>query len=682
MSLEKECSPRLFQLFFDCYEEFDAKFPKGGCSNTIISFGVSGCGKSTFLARLRDNRSPDAFYNGLPKDTERVKTEGIEIGAGLGSTTLVPALYDVGEMKIFDVPGFKDTDYDKEIVINILHKCLLTRVQEAKFLVIINVNDILSDEQEKFDRIITDYHNKLKELFGSANYEGFIETVHFVFTKNDGGKYSEDEINAKLNKIILQAVSKIKNEGLLPFLGRMVEKHLTVDYTSDTKDGLRAKITEFVSAKAGPGVRLPNINQQSLEMHANVLDDFCRRTMDAKTEDIVQFGQRLKELFGPVRLKVEALREELHRAQTLVAEQHHEIEWRSRDIGKNKGKRSETREQIIKCDADITHQQESIKRLENDQKFMARTLEEFASVSMRGDVARNTGGAVMGPYYEFKSNIFMEPHEHEKMVCLAVGHEQGDETLRKYINNNGSLVPKDIETVQSCKAAIVKLNNSLNIEAYGFFKTAKLQYDLDEKVLNVTLTSYHKFKVLIYTAVPFATTAAAVKQKEFYEKALIEARDRLERLKQDCKAAADANDEAANILQKYGARVAQLEVEVKNSERAAEAKENDFKASVQSAYAYFDEKTKALSALEIARDSSKRQECDANATLIREVGRIYDANGLKSDLLSKIQAHEAAVAACKSSIQDLMTKVRLLEHLKEVTVAKGQGAPPSYGSGK
>ena len=71
------------------------------------------------------SRSPEP--RAAIESTRRV--EGVKVGGTIGSTTLVPVMYNVGGLQIFDVPGFKDTDEERQVVINILHKCLLTRVQ-------------------------------------------------------------------------------------------------------------------------------------------------------------------------------------------------------------------------------------------------------------------------------------------------------------------------------------------------------------------------------------------------------------------------------------------------------------------------------------------------------------------------------------------------------------------------
>ena len=121
----------LFKLFFRCYNEFDAKFDADAAMSSLICFGVSGAGKSTFLARLLSELDPSAFAAALPKSGgKNVTIEGVEIGPGMETTTLVPVMYRAGgHLQIFDAPGFKDPDEQRQIVINILHKCLLTRTK-------------------------------------------------------------------------------------------------------------------------------------------------------------------------------------------------------------------------------------------------------------------------------------------------------------------------------------------------------------------------------------------------------------------------------------------------------------------------------------------------------------------------------------------------------------------------
>ena len=129
-SLYTDIPVALFKLFIRCYNEFDAKFDAVKATNSLICFGVSGAGKSAFLARLLSSLDPSGFKAALPEDSI-VSIEGVNVGGTISSTTLVPVMYDVGggQLQIFDVPGFKDTNEERQVVINILHKCLLTRVK-------------------------------------------------------------------------------------------------------------------------------------------------------------------------------------------------------------------------------------------------------------------------------------------------------------------------------------------------------------------------------------------------------------------------------------------------------------------------------------------------------------------------------------------------------------------------
>jgi hypothetical protein len=55
----------VFQLFKDCYSAFDRKFDKAGGEDAIICFGITGAGKSTFLARLLSDFSRAEFVEAL-----------------------------------------------------------------------------------------------------------------------------------------------------------------------------------------------------------------------------------------------------------------------------------------------------------------------------------------------------------------------------------------------------------------------------------------------------------------------------------------------------------------------------------------------------------------------------------------------------------------------------------------
>lgn len=73
---------------------------------------------------------PTAFVKEInDREKDFLTIADVTIGHGAPSTTLVPELHIVpGGLEVYDVPGFKDTDASKQIIINILHKCLLNNL--------------------------------------------------------------------------------------------------------------------------------------------------------------------------------------------------------------------------------------------------------------------------------------------------------------------------------------------------------------------------------------------------------------------------------------------------------------------------------------------------------------------------------------------------------------------------
>eukprot|EP01043_Picozoa_sp_COSAG02_P088439 COSAG02_NODE_25556_length_655_cov_0.965827_2_plen_80_part_01 len=74
----------------------------------------------------------------------------------------------------------------------------------AQFLVVINIQALFNDD--KFGVLIDDYHNKLKELFGEANYKAVIPTLHFVLTHNDktpGEPYTAQDVDRRLKRLYI-----------------------------------------------------------------------------------------------------------------------------------------------------------------------------------------------------------------------------------------------------------------------------------------------------------------------------------------------------------------------------------------------------------------------------------------------------------------------------------------------
>jgi hypothetical protein len=83
-----------------------------GRDNEIVCLGVSGSGKSTFLARLISDLTPDEFCRELSEDaTTTTEVNGVRIGQRAHSSTIAPMRYRVGGgISVYDMPVLKDAD--------------------------------------------------------------------------------------------------------------------------------------------------------------------------------------------------------------------------------------------------------------------------------------------------------------------------------------------------------------------------------------------------------------------------------------------------------------------------------------------------------------------------------------------------------------------------------------------
>src|SRR6185312_1917422 len=107
-------------------------------------YGCVGAGKSTFIARLKANGATSTFSKLIKSNSQSiVNVAGVNIGSSALSTTLIPQFHIFNKLAICDNPGFWDTNPDNMIIINILQKCLLSRVDSPEFLIMVSVKDIL-----------------------------------------------------------------------------------------------------------------------------------------------------------------------------------------------------------------------------------------------------------------------------------------------------------------------------------------------------------------------------------------------------------------------------------------------------------------------------------------------------------------------------------------------------------
>jgi len=261
----------LFNLFVENYmkyKDFLKKEPLDvGKKLCMTLFGVPGVGKSTFLARLLNNSSPEEFFsNVILRKTEYINIEDVEIGKSVTSVTMTPRLYQVSNVLLYDVPGFKDADKNKNIVINILHKCLLNHIQKNKFIVVMKMS-LLDDE--RMNNLISDYHRSFRLLFGE-NYRTCIENIYFVITHIDKCTIKTEDLP---NIIMERTMSSIDfdEKDLSFFVKRLSKAHIIIKYEKDSQDDVISNLIKMIGNKTN-GMTQDQIIKTQLNTFENDLD--------------------------------------------------------------------------------------------------------------------------------------------------------------------------------------------------------------------------------------------------------------------------------------------------------------------------------------------------------------------------------------------------------------------------
>eukprot|EP00038_Savillea_parva_P011867 m.200664 g.200664 ORF g.200664 m.200664 type:complete len:707 (-) comp21132_c0_seq1:188-2308(-) len=656
----------LFLLFKECYERFDERFDTSQADEAIIIFGVSGAGKSTFLARLKDQASPEQFQKKLNHDEEKIKIADIEIGRTVHSTTLVPEMFRIGDLGIYDVPGFRDSDEKRQIVISILHKILLTRVKKAKFLVILDVREMFAD---KIGTVVDDYHNKLKELFGEENYPAFVKNLQFVLTNNDNGGYSAKEVEYQIKDKILETVD-IENTQLAQFLMRMQKNHLLVDYRVHDGKQLLTELTAMFRKQVEDGnlgVPIPEISNDKINLHENKLNNYCvnacidmidelERLQEKNRDDhtLAQTGvQRVANKLQEARQVVADLERDIRTTEEETDRLHHEIEV-------NKSRVATNAVGIEKANRDIVNYQEGV-------DFFKEELSKIQNVSLRADIARDVGPSLASYKYVFRSIVGMEMEDFSNSLILVVSAEPQDMTLRGYINNNGSLLPReDLAGLESCNLEIVWYNNRNHVSVEQYLPVADVKYNNKDKVLNVRFESAKRFKVLIYTAVNFDKTPASTKLSHHYSEKLNLAKDELKRL-------TDEIETSTMLIDAAQQRIESNANKVREDKQLLEHRKVDMESTLASLERQV---ANATDAIDSAREKvdSKTIGGSSTVTLIQEVGDIFAKNHLKTKLTGRLQTHQERVDAILS---DLATYQREISDIASIRNLKAPQPSPT-----
>jgi len=276
-----------------------------------------------------------------------------------------------------------------------------------------------------------------------------------------------------------------------------------------------------------------NMIHYSLNVHANELNRKTIRFLNNKHQSLIKIQEENRTKFSGKLTNVQVALKDLLNLKKEVDRLIKDNETLLIDNVKMQQSIDESNVTLEKSEREVDTQRRMLLNYRDQLDFFRKELQNIKSIFLRQDVGQEKQGVpVFGQkFYRFNSLIGMEEEEFKNSTILVIRSEPNDQTLRGYIGNNDSLVPKSIETIRECTLDFVLYSNALNINNNGL--KIQLNYNIREKNLHVICECSVPFKLLIYTTVNFDETSAAQVLVEYYSKSVNQCEAKITDLQRD-----------------------------------------------------------------------------------------------------------------------------------------------------
>jgi len=150
------------------------------------------------------------------------------------------------------------------------------------------------------------------------------------------------------------------------------------------------------------------------------------------------------------------------------------------------------------------------------EKLFQNELTSLNTVKLRTDLSISK----VFMNYEINTIVVKPIEPYLEDVILVVKYENSDKLLSQHINNNGSLIPSDIEKIKSFSNEVVLYNSYNKKHDKGLIFKAQANHNSRE--MHITATYSSQFKLHYYSTALFPSTNEYKTCLEFYSKNLQE----------------------------------------------------------------------------------------------------------------------------------------------------------------
>lgn len=609
--------------------------------------------QTTTIARAVSNMDPTAFYDRISKEAdEHCTIEGLTIGHTAVSTTVVPKVYHVNDFHICDMPGFSETNPQKRISIDILQKCFLTKVQTATFLVVVDMHAIL---QTKLETLMQQYDVALSNLLGDQ-YQSTIDHLYFVITKNQQLRKTQADVRNTLGAAALDLLGD--NPVGARLLVRLSKHNVIVDLQKDNNVTLMRKIKHMVEkdeALSRTLHRRIDWKIEKLKAGENRLNRLCLRNIEALTRQKAGLKAKLEQQRDvAAKTKAELAKETaaVCEARNLEAQSYQEVSYEMEGVTKELDLHDPTKQQLLTAIKDTEDLLEVHRR---QSALFAKHFIEGDFIYFRCDVSKRVDRRMgQKPEYRIALTADVTSDNSKDRVVLVMEHEEHDDTLKEFINREGSLFPKHLDDIRNIELASV-LYNSHNLINRCNAQLIEMDQQNGTGIVSLEIRRNTPFKVYIYSCRPFKELHFFEDFKTHFDEDLVQDEARIVHLKQKLKS---LEQKRVFLVKK------QKELREKQaiSKDAVEQLKNQAKMKLRLHREVC--KKVQVSTQSIELELQKIKEND-KILRIAEINEIFRANNIESALGTRLGAFQADFGPIEKVIAEVSGFIRRFEEENE-----------------
>jgi hypothetical protein len=525
---------------------------------------------------------------------------------------------------------------------------LLTRVHNAKFLVVADINTL---KEAKMTTLMSHYDEPLSQLLG-RKYEDGIDHLYFILTKNSPVGDPNRMTEADVERLAFQGAKdfhKTQRTGT-QFLYRLSDRFIIVDMEQDNNVTLLNKIQVMIEQDEAEKQNRSAITSFVIDK----LQDGEGKLHMKCSARVAELGHEQEEIiksFTSLRTAVEDARDTILADTQRHKETHRDLLVQEHDTKEELSKVRSKIEQYTpikeRLQKDLAERKEMLQVQTRQCTVFRESFEARDFINFRCDMSdyRRANFGSNGDHYKIHLNADVTSDGSEDRTILVLEYEEDDKSLKNHIGEGGSLLPKSLDVVKTMSGASVLYNSHTHVNKIG----AAIGPGDHVGVLSLSIKSRKPFKVYIYSSRPFKSLDYFELLVRQFDQQKTDTSKRIEGLKNELDALDAFHRECLDAEKALIPKVTALELEITHSKQV-------LSAAIDNHEYICAEMSKKLDAVATTTKALKGKD---EVAKISKIDRIFRSNSIQTALSEPLMRFNNGFGRIDRTLAELMDCLRV-----------------------